>query len=141
MKKVHVLVEGQTEEKFVNTVLADYLCKLKIYLIPIIVATKRVKSGGKFRGGVTSYKKVKDEILRLLQDSSSVAVTTMIDFYALPEDINDNPETVPSKRIFKLFPEYDKVADGPIIAQRIGMEVLRDECPHFNDWVTFIENL
>jgi len=44
VKKVFVLVEGQTEELFVNEVLQPALSGLM--LIPVIVATKRVASGG-----------------------------------------------------------------------------------------------
>ena len=50
----------------------------------MIVATKRVNTGGKFKGGVPSYPKVRDEVTRLLRDSSASMVTTMLDFYGLP---------------------------------------------------------
>lgn len=86
MKRVHVLVEGQTEETFVRDVLGHHLLSLELAPIPILVATKRVKSGGKFKGGVTSYQQVRDDLQRLLGDSGVTAVTTMIDFYALPND-------------------------------------------------------
>ncbi len=46
--------------------------------------TKRVNSGGKFKGGVPSYGKVRGEVVRLLGDSSAVMVTTMLDYYGLP---------------------------------------------------------
>ncbi|MGZ8236493.1 MAG: DUF4276 family protein [Methylobacter sp.] len=32
-----------------------------------------------------------------------------------PEEINDSPETAPSKRILKLFPEYNKPLDGLLV--------------------------
>jgi len=216
MKKVHILVEGQTEESFVNTIIKPYFEAKGITVNPVIISTKRIKAGNKFKGGITKYSKVRSEVLNLIGDSTADLVTTMIDYYGLPldfpgvksaentkpysriiyiekafeddiksrkfyaylvrhefegllftnpeeiakkilprkkaselqkikqnfptpEDINNNPSTAPSKRIEKIFPDYDKVADGPVIAQRIGLDAIRRECPHFNDWIEYIE--
>ena len=61
------------------------------------------------------------------------------------EKINDDPETAPSKRIKKLFPEYKKGrsvnAHAYRIAQHIGVERMRKQCPHFNEWFTKLEQL
>ena len=84
VRKAFVLVEGQTEEGFVKKVLQPAM-PAGLYLAPVIIATKRVNSGGKFKGGVPKYPKVRTEVLRLLNDSSAVSVTTMLDYYALPE--------------------------------------------------------
>lgn len=78
-----ILGEGQTEESFVKNVLSAVM-PADLFLQPVLVATKRVNSGGKFKGGVPSYTKVKGEVVRLLGDSSAVMVTTMLDYYALP---------------------------------------------------------
>ena len=56
-----------------------------------------------------------------------------------PEEINDDPEWAPSKRILKLFPSYRKVAHGPMAAGRIGLERIRAECPHFDQWLVVLE--
>lgn len=85
MNRVHILVEGQTEETFVRDLLQPHFMAKNIFLTPIIMATKRTKAGMKFRGGISSYQKVKKQILLLLKDSSVVAVTTMIDYYGLPD--------------------------------------------------------
>jgi len=82
-RKAFILVEGQTEERFVKDVLQPEMPR-DLFLQPVIVATKRVFSGGKFKGGVPGYTKVRAEIMRLLHDSSAIAVTTMLDYYALP---------------------------------------------------------
>ncbi|MDE2759383.1 MAG: DUF4276 family protein [Paracoccaceae bacterium] len=58
-----------------------------------------------------------------------------------PEDINDNSNTAPSKRIERIEPEYHKVIDGPLIAEMIGLNIIRDKCPRFNYWVTKLESL
>lgn len=86
MKRVHGLVEGQTEETFVRDVLQPHLSPRGVYLTPIIAATKRVKSGGKFRGGIVSFAQFRRDMNLLLGDTSATAVTTMIDFHALPRD-------------------------------------------------------
>lgn len=58
-----------------------------------------------------------------------------------PELINDGPETAPSKRLLKELPAYRKVVDGPAIAQSIGIQRLREACPHFCQWLTRLEQL
>ena len=58
-----------------------------------------------------------------------------------PEDINDNPNAAPSKRILQVLPDYDKRIDGPQIAQAIGLPTIRRECPRFNSWVARLESL
>jgi hypothetical protein len=59
------------------------------------------------------------------------------------EEIDDQPETAPSRRIAKLFPGYRKggslVAHAPIIIKRIGLETVREACPHFNHWLAKLE--
>lgn len=85
MKKILILAEGQTEEAFIKNLLAPYLWNKNIFCIPKIARTKRVKSGFQFKGGIVSYEKVKNDINRLLQDSSAAMVTTMIDYYGFSD--------------------------------------------------------
>ncbi len=86
MKKVYVLVEGQTEETFAKEVLYEHLIQFNIYLRPIIVKTKRVKGGSHYRGGVNSYSQIKKDLTLLKGDTSVDLITTMLDLYALPKD-------------------------------------------------------
>lgn len=218
MAKVLVLAEGQTEETFVKHVIAPHLSQCAVSVVPTVIATKRLKSGGQFKGGVPSYTRVKREIKRLLGDTSAAMVTTMIDYYGLPdsfpgranvqgntplervryveaelsvdigdprfrayyslhefeallfaspaeiakacvtaglenkfaairaafptpEDINDNPDTAPSTRIARLFPRYSKPFFGTLIAARIGLKTIREECAHFNEWLSELEDI
>jgi hypothetical protein len=58
-----------------------------------------------------------------------------------PEEINDSPETAPSKRIAVLTSGYRKIAMGKTIAESIGIPAMRRNCPHFDQWLTTIEQL
>lgn len=58
-----------------------------------------------------------------------------------PEEINDHPKTAPSKRLKHIFPHYSKVYYGRLIAERIGLETIRNECRHFDHWVTKLESI
>ena len=61
--------------------------------------------------------------------------------FGSPEDINDSPDSAPSKRIKKLIPRYGKVVDGSLLADEIGLEKIRAECPRFHAWMTRLESL
>lgn len=56
-----------------------------------------------------------------------------------PEDINESPQTAPSKRLLRLFPGYRKPFHGPNAVETIGLDCIRKECPHFDAWVGKLE--
>ncbi len=58
-----------------------------------------------------------------------------------PELIDDGPTTAPSKRIIAEIPEYDKATAGVAVAEKIGMDTLRQKCRHFDEWITRLEQL
>ncbi len=215
MSRVYLLVEGQTEEAFVNELMVPHYARLGLYLMPIIVST----SPG-HKGGVVSYAKVKPQIEKLCKQDAAAHVSTLFDLYALPgdfpgmssadypkmgsgrqkaefleaaltqdigqrnflpnllvhefeallfvrveafadwtdddrvleplravsattapEDINDSPQTAPSKRILAAMPGYQKTLHGPLIACDIGLDAIRAGCPHFAGWLNRIESL
>lgn len=61
--------------------------------------------------------------------------------FSCPEEINDNYDTCPSRRIQQHLKNYVKTVDGILTAQKIGLAKMRQECPHFNEWITKLENL
>lgn len=63
--------------------------------------------------------------------------------FATPEDINDNPSTSPSKRLEQTFssPKYRKSLHGPLIAEQIGVDMMREACPGFCQWLSRLEAL
>lgn len=60
-----------------------------------------------------------------------------------PEEINESPQTAPSKRIIQHLPDYEgqKAQVGPLVAEDIGLNLLRQKCPHFNEWINKLENI
>lgn len=68
---------------------------------------------------------------------------TIANSYDSPELIDEGVETAPSKRIIYEIPDYkdNKVLIGPAVAQAIGLQVLRERCAHFNEWMDRIESL
>lgn len=67
---------------------------------------------------------------------------SIVDAFPNPEKINDSPTTAPSKRLEAVFcGTYRKTEHGPLIAGDIGLDVIRDQCPGFNEWVSQLEKL
>lgn len=62
------------------------------------------------------------------------------DNYKNPEYINNSPETAPSKRLKRIFPNYSKIKDGVLVSQNIGIDKIIEECPHFKKWIDNIIN-
>ena len=222
MSRLMVLVEGQTEEGFVNNVLAPYLYDRGYTSVSARLlgnARQRIR-----RGGIRVWTSVRRDILNHLKQDQGIFVTTMVDYYGLrqswpgrpeasqlsfsgraasiqrqllddvseelgdnfearrfvpyivmhefegllfsdaeglgrgasrtdlssdfqairdefttPEEINDSPETAPSKRITGLFPGYQKVLHGVSAVKEIGLETIRRECRLFSGWITELE--
>ena len=85
MKRLYILCEGQTEEEFIYAMLNPYLQHVGIFAQPIICVTKRNPSK-KYKGGISSYAKVKKELQRLCREHPNEMVTTMFDLYGFPYD-------------------------------------------------------
>ncbi len=63
------------------------------------------------------------------------------DGFQSPEDINDHYDTCPSRRIEKIHQGFRKTINGLSAARKIGLNRMRRECPHFNQWLTKLESL
>lgn len=78
----------------------------------------------------------------LPQRNALTHLTNIKQSFDSPEEINDNPLTAPSKRLIEIYGDsYQKTLHGPLIAHDIGLNRIRRECPHFNEWLTKLENL
>ena len=111
MGRVLVLVEGDTEEQFVKSILAPHLTQHGTFIIPTIVTTKRLPGKPHFKGGVSSYGKIRNDIRRLCRDSNAVCMTTMLDLYHLPDDfpgLKEKSQRSPQDRVQYLEQEFSK---------------------------------
>ena len=81
MRRVYIVVEGQTEQEFVNTVISPYLQGFGVFSItPFIIRTSR--NG---RGGMVNYQHLWNTVKLLLKSSrKDFVVTTFIDFFRIP---------------------------------------------------------
>jgi hypothetical protein len=223
--RLHLLVEGGTEERFVNRVLAPHLGAFGVFADARKVETSRRKHQI-HRGGINSYEQVASDLRRWMKedDRPDAWFTTMLDLYALPDEfpafadamrqtdpyrrvtrleeafgaalghrrfipyiqlhefeallltdathldwffieaphqraierlvamsaayespelIDDGPETAPSKRITAELPAYAglKATVAPDVVAKIGLERLRQRCPHFGQWLAALESL
>lgn len=101
MKRIYVLCEGETEESVVKNVLNPYFNLKDIYLIPVIIETKRTINL-KYKGGISSFAKIIKELKKLCYEHPNEKVTLFIDFYGLP---TDTPSCNPS-----ILDVYSRVA-------------------------------
>ncbi|HEX5416857.1 MAG TPA: DUF4276 family protein [Chloroflexota bacterium] len=87
MVRVHLVVEGQTEETFVRKVLAPYLGSCRVFVDARSVETSRHHSKV-YRGGVLDYGRVRRDLERWMRqdDHGDCHFSTMVDLYHLPED-------------------------------------------------------
>ena len=71
------------------------------------------------------------------------ALKAIAEDYSTPELIDDGQHSAPSKRIIAELPDYKdaKSAVGPQVAELIGLDVIRDKCPHFAAWLSKLESL
>ena len=110
MSRIYLLVEGQTEEAFVNELLTPHYARWGRYLVPIVVKT----SPG-YRGGVVSYAKVRPQIEKLCKQDAGAHVSTLFDLYALPVDFPGKNRAA-----------YPATASGRSKAQFLEAEMGRD---------------
>lgn len=94
MKTIYIYCEGPTEESFINAVLYPYFLGMGIYVCPIVCETRR-DANRKYRGGVSRYAKVKNELMILCKSHPHEYVTTMFDYSA--------PSGLRSERICAAF--------------------------------------
>jgi len=85
MSRLLIHVEGETEEMFVNEVLAPHLHASRWEVVAArIVGNARLRER---RGGIKAWSVVRDDIMRHLKEDPGCYATTMVDFYALPQSV------------------------------------------------------
>ena len=82
MSRILVHVEGQTEERFVNEVLAPHLYSVGYTSVGTrLLGNARQRSR---RGGIRPWDSVRSDILSHLAADQETLATTMVDYYGLP---------------------------------------------------------
>jgi hypothetical protein len=119
--RLHVVVEGQTEEGFINEVLAPELGSRDIFINAHSITTGR-RHGQVFRGGWDSYGKLRRDLGRWMKEdqNSESWFSTMVDLYRLPND----------------FPGYDRcqaISEPRKRAECLEEQVARDVSAQLGD--------
>ncbi|KPX03483.1 DUF4276 family protein [Pseudomonas syringae pv. coryli] len=123
MIRVHVICEGQTEEMFINEVLAQAFQNLDIYLIPALIG-KPGHKGGNFR-----FERLLSDVEKRLLGDRQAYCTTFFDFYGLPEEF-------PGKANASCKSTVDEKADCLLeamterLANKLGDEAMRRFIPY-----------
>ncbi len=83
MARLLIHVEGETEETFVNEVVAPHLYGRGYTTVSArLVGNARQRA---HRGGIRGWNSVRNDILDHLKEDASCLATTMVDYYALPQ--------------------------------------------------------
>lgn len=83
MTRLLIHVEGETEEAFVNEVLAPHLSGCGYTKVSArLLGNARIRDR---RGGIRGWDSVRDDILNHLREDPGCLATTMVDYYALPQ--------------------------------------------------------
>jgi hypothetical protein len=124
MTRLLVHVEGETEESFVNEVLAPHLYSVGFHSVsPRLLGNARQRDR---RGGIRPWPSAKNDILRHLRNDSGCIITTMIDYYALP---SQGQKAWPGRQNASLLPFPEK---APTVEAGIMADILADMGNNFN---------
>lgn len=122
MTRVHVFVEGQTEETFVSELLQQHFSRIQIYLNPILVRT-----GKKGKGGMSTYGKIQWQIKQKCKEDRDAYVTTMLDVYGLPKDFPGKAEALKLADISDRVQLLETAFSGDIARKRFIPNLLMHE--------------
>lgn len=90
MKYLLIIVEGQTEQEFVNEILKTYLIEKGIPDVRAILI--RTSRNGK--GGFVNFEHLRNDIKRVLDSEKEAVVTTFVDFFRCPNNMPDYEEAI-----------------------------------------------
>jgi len=123
MARLLVHVEGETEETFVNEVLAPHLYDCGFQLVaPRLLGNARLRSR---RGGIKGWDTVRNDILKHLKEDSQCYATTMVDYYALPQHGHG---AWPGRHHAGGLPFQQK---APTVQNALSVDIVKDMGPAF----------
>ncbi len=113
MSRLLIHVEGETEEAFVNEILASHLYGYGYTKVSArLVGNARQRDR---RGGIRAWSAVRKDILNHLKEDLECRSTTMVDFYALPQT-GDRAWPGRSEAAQLAFPEKAASVEHAILA-------------------------
>ncbi|MCU0339154.1 MAG: DUF4276 family protein [Spirosomaceae bacterium] len=122
MKFINIVVEGSSEEAFVNDVLVKHFAQVQKY-----VSTRKIRTGWDAlnskpaKGGLLKYSKLRDDIVRWVQSDRGKPNTfysSFVDLYAFPKD-DKSPYTAEIQHINDAYKKIRLLEDR--IYQDIGV--------------------
>lgn len=103
IRKINILCEGQTEQRFVSKVLSTYFKPYEIVVKPQLLITNKKLNA---RGGIIDYSQVKRDLMSMMacykdNNYETNYFSTMFDLYELPNDFPGSSQSFTNP--------YDKV--------------------------------
>jgi hypothetical protein len=86
VKRVIIIVEGDTELEFIRKTLIPYLNSKEIFSVDAF----KIKHS---KGGVTKYSHLQTDILNVISETDAI-VTTLIDYYGLPANFPSHEDSL-----------------------------------------------
>ena len=137
MIRIHVFVEGQTEETFIREVLYIHFIEKNLSLNPILIRTST-----KGKGGASNYEKIKWQIDEKCKEDRKSFVTTMLDLFKLPNNFPGYSGLVnisdPYKKVSHLEREWVHEMNQsnfiPYISLHEFEALLFSQLQKFEDW-------
>lgn len=123
MKRLVIIVEGETEESFVNNILCPYFCSKGLYNTIQCFKTKHS------HGGMSKYSYIKKDILNTIYEKD-VVVSMMIDFYRLPSDF-------PGFNDLKAMQTHQEQAN--LLETRIKKDLENSQKQLFENFIPYIQ--
>ena len=124
MVRVSIVVEGQTEESFIKTVLAPALWPTEVCVTPILLGVPGHK------GGRPNYDRVKKDVLLHLKQDTTAYCSTMLDYYGLGPGFPGTP-----------VPENSPTTAKAIYIERAVKDDICARIPEYRPDIRFIPYL
>jgi hypothetical protein len=86
VKRVIIIVEGDTELEFIRKTLIPYLNSKGIFSVDAF----KIKHS---KGGITKYSHLQTDILNVIEETDAI-VTTLVDYYGLPLNFPSHQESL-----------------------------------------------
>ena len=128
---LYILVEGQTEEKFVKETLYKHLFSFAIFAYPILFSTGK-KNLRTHKGGIISYSQVKKNLMMLIRqfrNRQDVHFTTMVDLFHL-DRLHDK---------FPGFEDASKISDKYKLVTSLEESFRKDINHQFDKFIPYIQ--